>query len=520
MTWRTFMLGAAVLVSDVLGCASARPQPVPTSEVEDAVVATGEDATRGADGGPAEATGDDAAETGPDVGEVDVAVTPPDPRQLFQAACDGAALEPDPAACLAAAAVLGAVADLTPEERVQVDAATARASEWNRVDVHAVGVLLPLSGDFARLGKGARAALEVAFEGASDVRLIVRDTGGDAASAAAAAEALVLQDHVAVVLGPIGRKETAAALEVLRRYRVPVLPLASVMPTTATLGGTADDVALKTRASPEELTEALAKHARTELGVARLAVLRPDTDGGQEAASAMAAAFERQGGTVVRVVAYDTHTKDFHDVARQLVGAPANLKRPTKATPKADFDALFIPEQALVVRRLAPFLEFWGVAPRTRPGGKGIQFLGGSGWNQVSIVDHAERISENAVFADVVDPAFGDPAGADFAKRYLARTQLKPSSVDAEAFDAASLARDALSGLEGAEHAVRKALRARLGLARIRPGATGFIVVVGGRVMPRVTLLTVAGDTIRRRQSEAQERELRSATRAPNEERP
>lgn len=521
MMRRRSAVAMLVLVSDVLGCGSARPQPVPPSDPDP--TERGDVVSDDASAGEADVTTPDEADggvgEGSDAGPTEPEVALPDPRLVFAAACDLAVPEPDPAACLAAAAGLALVPDLTAEERAQLDLATARATAWNQVDARAVGVLLPLSGDYARLGKGALAALELAFEGARDMRLVVRDTGGDPARAAAAAEALVMKEHVAVVLGPIGRKETAAALEVLRRYRVPVLPLASAMPAAAPASGL-DDVALKTRASPEELTEALAKHARTELGLGRLAILRPDTEVGLELANGMAAAFARLGGTVVRVVAYDTHTKDFHPVIRQLAGLPEGLKKPTKKTPKVDFDALFIPEQALVVRRMAPFLEFWRVAPRTRPGGPGVQYLGGSGWNQVSIVDHSERLTENAVFADVVDPAWTDPAAADFARRFVARTQLKPSAVEAEVFDAASLLRDALTGLEGADHAVRKVLRARLGIARMRPGATGFMVVVGGRVLPRVTLSTVAGDVIRRRLNETEERALRSPTRVPGEGRP
>ena len=508
-----------VLVSDVLGCGSARPQPAPLLDPTALAEVVGDGESNGSDEVSTFESADGGLGDRSDGGPTEPEVVMLDPRPLFAAACELATVEPDPAACLAAAALLALAPDLTPEERARVELAAARANAWNQVDARAVGVLLPPSGDYARLGKRALAALELAFDGATGVRLVVRDTGGDPVRAAAAAEALVMEEHVAVVLGPIGRKETAAALEVLRRFRVPVLPLASAMPAAALAPGL-DDVAFKTRASPEELTEALAKHARSELGAARLAILGPDTDVGLELANGMAAAFARLGGTVVRVVAYDTHTKDFHPIVKQLAGLPASLKKPTKTTPKVDFDALFIPEQALVVRRLAPFLEFWRIAPRTRPGGPGVQYLGGSGWNQVSIVDHAERLTENAVFADVVDPAWADPAAADFARRFLARTQLKPSAVEAEVFDAASLLRDALTGLAGADHAVRKLLRARLGFARMRPGVTGFMVVVGGRVLPRVTLSTVMGDVLRRRLSESEERSLRSPPRAPNAGRP
>jgi ABC-type branched-subunit amino acid transport system substrate-binding protein len=178
-----------------------------------------------------------------------------------------------------------------------------------------------------------------------------------------------------------------------------------------------------------------------------------------------------------------------------------------------DFDTLFIPADALTVRRLAPALAFWGIQPRTIPGdGSRIQLVGHAGWNNPVVVDKGEHLTDNAVFADVFAP--DDPDAQDFARRFYLRLERRPTAFHAEAWDATQLLLEALAAARaGPQPITREGVRDAFLTPRVLVGATGQVeVVAGGRIRPRAHLMTIDGDEIRRRYSEDEERARRTTT--------
>ena len=110
-----------------------------------------------------------------------------------------------------------------------------------------------------------------------------------------------------------------------------------------------------------------------------------------------------------------------------------------------DFEALFIPGRATKVRRIVPFLKYWGLTIKTKPtmrGRKGhpvVQLLGTSGWNNKAVIVRGENLTDNAIFVtpfhadpdDAVATAFSESFSKQFNKRAL--------SFHAEIYDAAGL---------------------------------------------------------------------------------
>ena len=326
---------------------------------------------------------------------------------------------------------------------------------------------------------------------------------GDADKAAALATELILNDHVGSLIGPIGRKEVAAVAKVARFFGVPEIALASDVPPTTT---DEPDPVLRVRTSPSELAAAVARHAKNELGLQRFAMLVPDNDPGREAADGFRQELERLGVAVVREIPFDPTAKDLGGPVKALVALadlPPKKRKPSRVKP--DFDALFVPADAMVVRKLAPLLAYWGVAPRVVPGGTGVQLLGGSAWNHPAVIDKGEHLTTNAIFADVF-VADGDDGSSDFERRFLARMNRRPGAFHAECWDAARVAIDTLLGAPSD----RLALRDRFLQPRALTGATGELVLRpfgrGVRFEPRVRLLTIEGDAIRPRLPERDEK--------------
>ncbi|MCB9727551.1 MAG: penicillin-binding protein activator [Deltaproteobacteria bacterium] len=385
------------------------------------------------------------------------------------------------------------------------DALLTELSAQDQVEARRVGVVLPLSGQFQRLGEAALEGIQLAVAATPEVKLVVRDSAGDPAQAAQAAQDLVLDKHVIALLGPIGEVESRAVAEVAGRFRVPHIVLTSAPESVEGL-----PTSHRIRLSTAELAAAIARYAVTDLGIQRVGILYPDNPTGTRSMVAFWDEIVRLGGEVRAVEGYPGDQNDFKAPIQKLIGAA----KPGTGT--FDFDALFIPDDALTVKRLVPFLKYWDMVVRTDPGRHGtkrrpaVQLLGSAGWNHVSVVDRGENLTENAIFADgfAHDP---DEARSDaFARAFFARYRRKPTTFHAEVHDATALLAQAVLKVQGSDQQAREALLAALRSTRQFAGATGVIAVLdSGAVVRSPRLLTVDLDTIRPRLSEAEEQAMR-----------
>ncbi len=383
----------------------------------------------------------------------------------------------------------------------------AHVATWDVTTPQTLGVLLPLSGKYKRLGETAKQAIELALESFPNITPVFRDTKGVAKHSTEQATALIVEDHVVSVIGPIGRQETAAALEVTGAFGVPHLALSSYD------AGAADHAAsVRIRLTPSDKAAAIARYAVTELGVRRVGLLYPDNHAGRTLMGAFWREAERLGASVYAVESYASDENDFNKVIKRLLAAD------DPGTGYADMDALFIPDGARTVRRLVPFLKYWGVDVKTEPGtrAKGVQLLGADGWNHPSVVDRGDNLTDNAIFVDAFTHDPDDPSSDDFARRYFARHQTRARAFQAEVFDATGIVAKATAGAKGADHSTRLAVVEALHSTTNYRGATGLITVrADGLVRRRPKLLTIDLDDIRARLPEDEERATRAERFAP-----
>jgi ABC-type branched-subunit amino acid transport system substrate-binding protein len=405
----------------------------------------------------------------------------------------------------AAEAAARARSSAEPGVAADADALLAELAARDVVEPRRLGVVLPLSGPYQKLGEAALEGIQLGVGSTPEVKLVVRDSAGDAVKAAAEAEKLVLDKHVIALLGPIGEQESRAVAEVAARFRVPHVVLTSAPEAVEGL-----PTSHRIRLSTAELAAAVARYAVTDLGILRVGILYPDNATGVRSMASFWDEIVRLGGEVRAVEGYPADQRDFKGPIQKLIGAG----KPGTGT--FDFDALFIPDDALSVKRLVPFLKYWDLAIRTSPGHGGskkrpaVQLLGSAGWNHVSVVDRGDNLTENAIFADAFahDP---DEARSDgFARAFFARYRRKPSSFHAEVHDATALLAQAIAGVDGTTQATRDALLAAIRATRHFAGVTGSIAVLdSGSVVRSPRLLTVDLDTIRPRLSEGEEKALR-----------
>ena len=331
-----------------------------------------------------------------------------------------------------------------------------------------LGVVLPLSGPFARFGEASLHGVLLAAgvfgdePGKPSVEVVVRDSQGRPDVAAAAVRELAEQDDVIAIVGPLLSAECEAAAAAAQDAQIPLLTLTSRVEVAA---DRSQVFRLRTR-NIEDI-QLLVDHALSE-GAKRFAILYRNDAYGRGMRSLFWDAVESSGGSVVGVSAYEPKATDFGEAIRRLVGfvlltkaekrliakrermlekaryasAEEALRLRQQAVemtrsdggplpPIIDFDALFVPESADKMVLIAPQLAFHGV--------KDTMLLGPEGWYDTELGRVASDHIEGAVFASHFYPESPVDYVRSFAVRYADAFEGTPDTFSAVAYDAARL---------------------------------------------------------------------------------
>ena len=411
-------------------------------------------------------------------------------------------------------------------------------SESARLDTRGaqgtLGVVLPLSGDFAEFGEASLRGILLAtqaFEAGegdtsasvrvetdrrdrANVRLVVRDSASDPAKTAAAVRELALMDDVVAIVGPIFSDEVVAAAEVAESESVPLVTLSNREDVTA--GRT---FVMRTRTTPADEVNVLVNHAVDELAAKRFGVLYPRTRYGRGMRKLYWDAVVARGGKLVAMASYAPDETDFSNVIKEMVGfrflssgerqaiatrdkaveAARSLPSAQAATarrvafettgpggeplpPIVDFDVLFVPDSAEAVAMIAPGLALQGVS--------GVRLLGSSDWLDADLLRSSDRHVAGAIISTPFFAASDVGVVREFVDAYQRTFAALPDAYAAQGYDAASLLMQQLA----AKHRDRTSVREGLLAVRGFPGASGSLTMLpDGNARRRPFLLEVSG---------------------------
>ncbi len=388
-----------------------------------------------------------------------------------------------------------------------------RILDRDRVNPVAIGVLLPLTGEYREYGQKALESIQLGAgvfeEPRADrpaVVLVIRDTAGKPEQAAAMLEELVYDEHVACILGPMFTGEAYAAAIKAQELEVPLLAL-SARPGLTAVGSWV----FRNFLTLEAQAAALVDYAMGRLGVKRFALLYPNDKYGVGFVNAFWDEVKKRGGEVRAAERYEPDTKTYSVPVKKMVGRHwlqarweyfqelAKIRRATDSNlarqraieklrktlkPVVDFQAIFVPDYFENVALLAPALAFedivlkttsqWQIDRLKKSMGRDdldmVYLLGGNGFNNPKLVEWAERYVQGAIFTDGFFLESSRPATKMFVARFRTHFDRNPDAVDAHAHDSALMVRQVV---EGARPQARAAFReALLGLAGFE-GATG-----------------------------------------------
>ncbi|HSO43723.1 MAG TPA: penicillin-binding protein activator [Rhodospirillales bacterium] len=276
-----------------------------------------------------------------------------------------------------------------------------------------VGLLLPLSGPQAGLGKAMLKAAELALFDLGDQRfeLLSYDTKGTPEGASAAAQT-ALGDGSTLLLGPLLSSSARAVAPIAAAAGVPVVSFSS----DRTVAGSGVYILGFT---PEAEVRRVMSHA-VEAGLTRMAVLAPQDAYGNAVVSEARQAATALGARLIRVQFYDPAGRDFGPAVEAVARAQAAGSSPP-------FDALLIADGGERLRGIGAQLPVHGVQQPT------VRVLGTGAWDDVTV--GSEPALVGGWFA-APSPAYRE----SFQTQYRDAFGQQPPRLATLAYDATALA--------------------------------------------------------------------------------
>jgi ABC-type branched-subunit amino acid transport system substrate-binding protein len=297
--------------------------------------------------------------------------------------------------------------------------------------------------------------------------LVVRDSTQKAATAQDALRALVDEEHVIGVIGPL-----------LSRIAIELAPLAGQLsvPLISPYARDSDFPALSTYAMRNSLTDTLqgrflAEYAINVLKLKRFVILHPEDAYGAALRDRFQEQVLQRHGEIVAVLSYPPNS--------------ANIGRVPEHLKDLQYDAIFLPEYAAKVNAIVTQLATQNI--------KGMQLLGTDGWNAPALVAKDPQLLEGAIFVDGFFADASAPAVQTFVEQFRNRYQETPDLLAAQAYDTLRMCAQVLKA------GARTPTQLRDGLLHVRDfdGVSGLTSMGETRDAKKVPyLLTVKGGQI------------------------
>lgn len=297
----------------------------------------------------------------------------------------------------------------------------------------AIGVVLPLSGDYAAFGKSVLNGIFLAsgvFGPWSaellPIDIIVKDSKGDPLVTVNAIEELFSDDVIAII-GPLLSKTSVPGVLKAQELKVPIISL-SQKDNLPEFG----DYIFRNSMTSTMQARTLVHDIFFNLGLQKFAILYPDNPYGRRLKDAFIREAEQLEGEIVILESYQEEQTDFGEEIKkvfQITEDSGNTDKNRKRIfePVIEFDALYIPDYSDRVMLIIPQLVYYNV--------KGLQLLGSNGWNSPRLMDVERDYIEGAIFTDGFFINSKDRVTMSFKKDFEETFEILPGILEAQAFD-------------------------------------------------------------------------------------
>lgn len=280
------------------------------------------------------------------------------------------------------------------------------------------------------------------------VRVITYDNQGKPTESAAAANRLIVRDRVHVLLGEVASSRSLAMAPIAEEHRVPMITPASTNPRVT------EEKEWVFRVCFIDPFQGLvmAKFAREELGISRVAVLRDvRNDYSVGLANFFVKAFEDLGGDVLTDQSYSAGDIDFRSQLTEI-----RALRP---------EGIYVPGY---------YTDVGLIARQSRELGMNVPLMGGDGWDSSKLYEIGGAALDGSYFSNHYSYENPDPVVQEFISKYKEAYGQVPDALAALGYDAARLAADAIDRVGSLDP---PAIRYALATTRGFRGVTGTITM-------------------------------------------
>jgi branched-chain amino acid transport system substrate-binding protein len=147
------------------------------------------------------------------------------------------------------------------------------------------------------------------------VELVSADTGGNPAGAKTKVQELVERDKVDVIIGPLAAFELYAISDYVQQHKMPTLSLAAADNLTQR---TPNPFLLRASSTSSQAMQPLGHYAATEMKLKRVVAIADDLAFGYEEIGGFQAAFDKDGGCLVKKLWSPLTTPDYTPYVAQI----------------------------------------------------------------------------------------------------------------------------------------------------------------------------------------------------------
>jgi hypothetical protein len=274
-----------------------------------------------------------------------------------------------------------------------------------------VGLILPLSaaGNVGLAAQSMKNAAELALTEFKDpnIQLLLKDSGGSASGAQAAAQQAV-NEGAELILGPLFAQSVAAAGQVARTRGIPVIAFSS---DTSVAARGVYLLSFLPESDVDRIIDYAASHGKRSI-----AALIPDNAYGTVVEAALKQTAARRGARIVALERYPANRSNLQAAVQHVAQAARGA------------DALFIPDSGEAVAQIVQQLTAAGVNM------KRLQLLGTGVW-----IDTDQRVFANPALQGGWYAAPDSTGFRSFAARYRQKYNSDPIRTATLAYDAVAL---------------------------------------------------------------------------------
>lgn len=335
-----------------------------------------------------------------------------------------------------------------------------------------IGMLGPLSGDYASYGQSVANGVELAINEANASGrfnyvfvLQKEDTRGDQVQALNAMNKLIQLDRVTAIIGPVLSGETLTAGPIAQDEGVAFITPSATAPAVSEIG----NYEFRNVITDDVQAAQMAEYAVKALGLRRLAIIYSNNDYGVGLRRAFEAGAISAGGEIVAVESYLDGDTNFN----------AQITNIAARNPEGLYIAGYYTEAAQIAQQAA--LQ-----------GLRVRIMGADGFDSPLLIELGGAAVEGAMFTSGFFADTQDELGRTFVEKYVAAYGTKPDMFAANAYDSARILIEVIGQVGPNRAAVRD------GIAAIKdfPGVTGVTTFAeNGDAMKPLYILRVENGT-------------------------